>query len=143
MSFYYKIISQRKLECEFCNCNINISDQLVASHINAKSNIRNDQNLSNEEKFELMTDPHNGYLLCRVHDSLFDKKHITLTNEGKLIVAPDFINLQKEYNIEGYIGKKIIEVTEENIKYLEIHRKDFCKINEIDDLDELIKNELL
>lgn len=137
--FRDRIVSKRKFECEFCNCFINVSDQLVASHINAKSNIRNDKTLSDEEKFELMTDEANGFLLCRVHDSLFDKKHITLTDNGQLIIAPDFINLTKEYNIKGYVGKKIININKNNIKYLEVHRKDFCRINKIDDLNELIK----
>lgn len=141
--FRERLIAKRGLECEFCNCKVNISDQLVASHINARSNIRNDESLTDEEKFELMADSYNGFLLCRTHDALFDKKHITLTNKGELIVAPEFRSLEKEYNIEGFEGKKIIEVSENSIKYLEVHRKDFCKKNHIDDLDALIMLEML
>lgn len=141
--FRDRLISKRGLECEFCNCKVNISDQLVASHINARSNIRNDKSLSDEEKFELMADVYNGFLLCRAHDALFDKKYITITNDGVLIVAPKFRNLEKEYNIEGYEGKKIIEVSEDSIKYLEVHRKDFCNKNNIKDIDDLIKKEIL
>lgn len=134
--FRDRLITKRGLECEFCNCSINVSDQLVASHINARANIRNNNELTDEEKFELMSDVNNGFLLCRVHDSLFDKKHITITNDGELIVAPDFVCFGKEYNFEGYEGKKIIEVTEESVKYLEVHRQDFCRINKIEDLSD-------
>ncbi len=141
--FRDRLISKRGLQCEFCNCGVNLSDQLVASHINARANIRNDQSLSDEEKFELMSDVNNGFLLCRTHDALFDKKYITITDEGVLIVAPDIRNLEKEYNIDGYEGKKIIEVSEDAIKYLEVHRKDFCSKNHIDDLDKLIMIEML
>ena len=141
--FRDRLIKQRGLKCEFCNCKINISDQLVASHINARSNIRNDKNLTDKEKFDLMTDVYNGLLLCRVHDALFDKKHITLTNDGKLIVAPDIRDLEKEYNIDGYVGEKIVEIAPDSIKYLEVHRNQFCKQNSIDDLDELIMEEMI
>ena len=141
--FRDRLIAKRGLECEFINCGVNISDQLVASHINARANIRNDETLSDEEKFELMADVNNGFLLCRTHDALFDKKHITLTNDGKLIVSPDFRNLEKEYNIEGYEGKKIIEVSDETIKYLDVHRQDFCKKNHIEDIDALLLSEII
>lgn len=141
--FRDRLIAKRGLECEFCNCKVNISDQLVASHINARANIRNDNTLSDEEKFELMADVYNGFLLCRTHDALFDKKYITLTDKGELIVAPDIRQLEKEYNIDGFEGKKIIEVSEESIKYLEVHRKEFCDKNHIDDLDALIMLEML
>ena len=141
--FRERLINQRGKECEFCNCKVNISDQLVASHINAKSNIRNDDSLTDEEKFDLMSDPYNGLLLCRTHDALFDKKYITLTNDGVLIVSPDFRELEKEYNIDGYEGKKIVDIHCESFKYLEDHRKEFCEKNGIDDLDALIMVEML
>lgn len=140
--FRDRLISQRGQECEFCNCAVNISDQLVASHISSRANIRNDATLTDEEKFELMADPYNGFLLCRTHDALFDKKHITLLNDGVLIVSPRFKNLKREYNIDGYEGKKIIEVSEESIKYLEVHRRDFCESNNIDDLEKFLMNEI-
>ena len=141
--FRDRLIAKRGLECEFCNCKVNISDQLVASHINSRSNIRNDATLTDEEKFELMSDVYNGFLLCRTHDALFDKKHITLTNDGKLIIAPNFRNLEKEFNIEGFEGKKIIEVPKESIKYLEVHREEFFKKNNIDRTDALIMLNML
>lgn len=140
--FRDRLISKRGMKCEFCNCRINISDQLVASHINARSNIRNNPNLTDEEKIKLMVDIYNGFLLCRVHDSLFDKKHITFTNDGKLIVASDFIDLAKDYNFEGYIGKKVIDVSNESIEYLKVHRNDFSKRNNIEDLDSYIENQI-
>ena len=127
--FRDRLIAKRGLVCEFCNCKVDLSDQLVASHINARSNIRNDETLTDEEKFRLMTDINNGFILCRPHDAIFDKKHITLTDKGELIVAPELKKLEKEYNIEGYEGKKIIDVPEGSIKYLEVHRSEFCDIN--------------
>ena len=136
--FRERLIQQRGMECEFCNCKVNISDQLVASHINARANIRKDSELSNEEKFNLMSDPYNGFLLCKTHDALFDKKHITITKDGKLVVSPDFKNLLKEYNIDGYDGKKIIEVNENSVKYIDIHNKEFCELNNIDYMEFLL-----
>lgn len=141
--FRDRLISQRGMECEFCNCHVNISDQLVASHINARANIRNNNELTEEEKFELMSDPYNGFLLCRTHDALFDKKHITVSNDGKLIVAPNFRCLEREYNIDGFEGKQIIKVSEESIKYLNVHHHDFCDVNHIDDLDKYMIQEML
>lgn len=141
--FRDRLINMRGMECEFCNCHVNISDQLVASHINSRSNIRNNNDLSDEEKFELMSDPYNGFLLCRTHDALFDKKHITVSNDGRLIVAPDFRNLEREYNIDGFEGRQIIEVDEESIKYLDVHHIDFCTVNNIDDLDAYMMLEML
>lgn len=127
--FRDRLINQRGKKCEFINCNVNISDQLVASHILAKKRIRNDNSLTKEEKFKLMSDPNNGFLLCRVHDALFDKNHITFTDEGELIIAESIRPLAKEYNIEGYDGKKIINVKEESKKYLNEHRKQFLESN--------------
>lgn len=141
--FRDRLISQRGMECEFCNCHVNVSDQLVASHINSRVNIRNNNELTDEEKFELMSDPYNGFLLCRTHDAIFDKKHITVSNDGILIVAPDFRNLEREYNIDGYEGKKIIDVNENSIKYLEVHHIDFCAANDIDDLDMYMRIQML
>src|SRR5574344_257388 len=141
--FRDELIRLRGNECEFCNCGVNVSNQLVASHINARANIRHDNQLSDEEKFELMSDPYNGFLLCRTHDALFDKKCITITNDGILVVAPEFIKFEKEYNLKGYAGKKIIDVDEKSKKYLEVHRQEFCEINGIDDLDALIMIEML
>lgn len=129
--FRDRLIAKRGLVCQFCNCKVDLSDQLVASHINARSNIRNDDTLTDEEKFRLMTDVYNGFILCRPHDAIFDKKHITLTDKGELIVAPELRRLEKEYNIEGYEGKKIIDVPEGSIKYLEVHRNEFCKTNHV------------
>lgn len=141
--FRDRLIRQRGLECEFCNCGVNISDQLVASHINARANIRNNDDYSDDEKFELMSDPYNGFLLCRTHDALFDKKYITISDYGELIVAPNFRRLEKEYNIEGFEGKKIIEVDNKSIKYLNVHHSDFCEKNKIDDLEALMMLEML
>ena len=141
--FRERLINQRGQECEFCNCKVNVSDQLMASHIYAKKDIRKDEELTDEEKFELMSDPYNGFLLCRTHDALFDKKYITFTNDGNLIVSPEFRTLEREYNIDGYEGKKVIEISEESYKYLDEHRKEFCVNNGIDDLDELIMIEML
>lgn len=141
--FRDRLIAKRGLECEFCNCGINISDQLVASHINARANIRNNEELTEEEKFKLMSDVNNGLLLCKTHDAAFDRKYITLTDKGELIVAPIIRNLEKEYNIAGFEGRKIVEISEESIKYLEVHRSEFSKKNHIDDLDKFILIELL
>lgn len=141
--FRDRLISQRGMECEFCNCCVNISDQLVASHINARANIRNNTELSIEEKFELMSDPYNGFLLCRTHDALFDKKHITISDDGRLIVAPNFRKLEKEYNIDGFEGKQIIKVSEQSIEYLDVHHEDFCTLNNIEDLENYLFTEML
>lgn len=140
--FRDRLIKQRGMKCEFKNCKVCISDQLVASHINARANIRNSIELSKEAKFELMSDPNNGFLLCKQHDGIFDKKYITILNDGELIVAPKIRECESEYKIENYEGKKIIDVRKESIKYLDVHHTDFCKINKIDNFEELVELEL-
>ncbi len=112
--------------CEFCNCNVNVPELLVASHINAKANIRNDDSLSDEEKYTLMTDINNGFLLCRTHDALFDKKYITLDEDGKLIVSERIKDMEKEFNIENLENTVVISSLSDKTKeYLKQHRLDF------------------
>lgn len=112
--------------CEFCNCNVNIPELLVASHINAKANIRNDKTLSDDEKFRLMTDVNNGFLLCRTHDALFDKKFVTLDDDGRLIISDEVKNLEKEFNIEDLENRIVIkDISDETKEYLKQHRMDF------------------
>lgn len=122
-----------KCTCEFCDCNVNIPELLVASHINAKSNIRNDSSLSEDEKYTMMTDVNNGFLLCRTHDALFDKKFITISEDGKLILSERIKSLLKEFNIEDLEGKVIIKnISEKSKEYLKQHRADFNKKNSRD-----------
>ena len=114
--------------CEFCNCTVDIPELLVASHINARANIRNDDSLTDEEKFNLMTDINNGFLLCRTHDAIFDKKFITIDEEGNLVVSSELLGKEKEFNIENLEGTEVIKgVSSEMQEYLKQHRLDYQK----------------
>ena len=48
--FREELIKLRGKKCEFCNCSVDISNQLVASHINARANIRHDDDLTDEDE---------------------------------------------------------------------------------------------
>lgn len=119
-----------KCTCEFCNCGVDIPELLIASHINAKANIRNNSFLTDEEKYNLMTDINNGFLLCRTHDALFDKKYITLDEEGKLVVSDKIKEIEKEFNIENLEGKVAISnISDKTKEYLKQHRLEYYEKN--------------
>ena len=92
-------------------CNISSTDLLIASHIKpwSKSN--------NKEK----TNPTNSILLCNLHDGLFDKGYISLTNEYDLIFR-DKNELEKQ-NIKTDLKFRNPEKELLGAEFLNHHRK--------------------
>lgn len=132
--FRDSLIREEGMHCQFCNCHVKTSDLLVASHIEAKSNIKHDETISDKKKIKKMLDPNNGFMLCAVHDKVFDKKYITLTDDGKLVVSKEIINQLKEWNLEGLVNKKVVDVPKDKIKYLHIHQKQFLEKHNLKNL---------
>jgi len=91
-------------------CGLNIQELLVGSHIkpwNVSGNI---------EKLDIF----NGFLLCPIHDALFDKGFISFTNEGKIIISEKIpVEDYQKISISSDVS---IELKEEHFPYLEWHR---------------------
>ena len=100
-------------KCRVKNCKINKVEYLIASHIL-------EWKLSDENQ---KTDPNNGFLLCPIHDFLFDEHLISFDDDGKILISE---NVPEEFYDEFNISKEIcVDLLEENKIYLELHRRAF------------------
>ncbi len=90
-------------------CNINNSIVLTASHIKpwSKSN--------GKEKIDI----DNGFLLCSLHDTLFDAGLISIDLNGKLIVSSEIS--PSNYTDYKLNNCKTIDLSEQNKQYLQYH----------------------
>lgn len=95
-----------------CLCGVNDEHLLIASHIKPWRDCSEDERL----------DVNNGFLLCPNHDRLFDYGLITFNEEGHIIISEKLSQKNQEYMLATNNTKKGIKLTEENKKYLEIHR---------------------
>ena len=68
--------------CALCHCAI--PEIVEAAHIWDIASIKNNELISDEEKFRHAISEHNGIWLCSNHHKLFDKDIIKLTNEGNI-----------------------------------------------------------
>lgn len=102
--------------CKICGMK-NIS-LLIASH--AKS--------WKESSAKEKLDENNGFLLCPNHDILFDKHLISFDINGKIIISESISDEDKDkLNINDNI---IIYLNEEQLEYINYHRKKFFEIEE-------------
>lgn len=100
-------------KCRIKECKINKAEYLIASHIL-------EWKLSDENQ---KTDPNNGFLLCPMHDFLFDAHLISFDEDGKIMISK---KIPKDFYDEFNISKDTSIVLLENNKiYLELHRKKF------------------
>lgn len=101
------LLSERK-KCELCG--INKKELLIASHIKPWSQSEKEERL----------DLNNVFLLCSMHDTLFDKGYISFDEFGNIIISSELDEINRVYsNINPNMKIKI----NENIKkYLEYHR---------------------
>ncbi|HHL2030659.1 HNH endonuclease [Clostridium perfringens] len=107
-----------KRECKCKICGLAHKELLIASHIKpwSKSTPEEKQN------------PFNGFLLCPNHDSLFDKHLISFKDNGEIIISKRLSEKEQELlNINKDI---LINIEEENKKFLKDHRKVFYDIEE-------------
>lgn len=96
-------------------CGLQNKDLLVASHIKTYK----------ESEYNEAIDFNNGFLLCRLHDGLFDKGLISFDDDGSVIISNKL-----NYNDRSILNelKNIkINVNKEQKKYLKWHRKNIFK----------------
>lgn len=89
-------------------CNIKGSNHLIASHIKPYRDCNAKE----------ATDVFNGFLLCPLHDHLFDKGYVTILN-GKLIVSEYLKDKEILHNLESL--DKNFELDDISLNYLQYH----------------------
>ncbi len=112
-SAFRKLLMRRYTHC--CLCDVDDESLLVAIHIKpwAKSN--------HAEK----VDVNNGLLLCPNHDKLFDRGYISFDNGGHIVISDELSeNSAISMNIKNDMQ---IELSNDNIKYMEYHRNNVLK----------------
>ena len=112
-SAFRKLLMRRYTHC--CLCDVDDESLLVASHIKpwAKSN--------SAEKVDVNT----GLLLCPNHDKLFDRGYISFDNGGHIVISDELSeNSAISMNIKNDMQ---IELSNDNIKYMEYHRNNVLK----------------
>ena len=114
-SAFKKLLRGRYPGC--CLCGLNDQRLLIASHIKPWS----------ESSAEEKVDMDNGFLLCPNHDFLFDRKLITFSDRGKILISKQ-ISKESRQQLGIYDGQRI-KLTKGNRKYLTDHRKQFDKKN--------------
>ena len=98
-------------------CGVSQRSLLIASHILPWS-----KSEGNEK-----TDPHNGIVLCVLHDKLFELDYISFDNKGYL----KCLNVIKEYDQFYNVSKDKLEtLSNNNLKLLSASEYDLEKINE-------------
>lgn len=91
-------------------CGLQIQELLVASHIKPWKVSKNIEKL----------DEYNGFLLCPMHDALFDKGFISFANDGKIMISGKIST--EDYNKLLIYSDIVIDLEEKHIPYLEWHR---------------------
>lgn len=98
-----------------CLCSLENKNLLIASHIKPWAASNNMEKLSE----------YNGLLMCPNHDRLFDVGYITFDDEGKIIISKYLTEMDRILlNIRDDMK---IQVSDENIKYIQFHRKNVFK----------------
>lgn len=94
-----------------CLCKVGNQALLTASHIKPWS-------VSNSEE---KLDAENGFLLCPNHDALFDGGFISFEDDGTIIISDRLSQIDCTFTNVNSSMK--INLTEDNKKYLDYHRK--------------------
>jgi len=111
-------VFKKKLEEIECNCKVcglKNRDLLIASHIKPWKDCNSIERL----------DDNNGFLLCPIHDALFDKGYISFEDNGKIIVS-QLLDIDC-YNLLSINGREQIKLTNKNRIYLKWHRENIFK----------------
>lgn len=112
--FRNNLIAQHGKKCVLCNKDLD--EVLIASHIKpaAKSNVI--------EK----ADYENGFLLCALHDKLFDRHLISFdANTGKILIADELLDHLDEYQLDPNFSLDESFMTEKRKGYLSHHNTEF------------------
>lgn len=106
---------KRESKCKICG--LTYRELLIASHIKPWSISTPEEKLN----------PFNGFLLCPNHDSLFDKHLISFKDNGEIMISKRISEKEQELlNINKDI---VINIEEENKKFLKEHRDVFYEID--------------
>ena len=81
-------------KCYLCDCDID--SLIIASHIHRVTDIKNDKNITDEEKKKQIIDGDNGLWLCANHDKLFECGLIYF-NDRKLVISNRLNEEQQEF----------------------------------------------
>lgn len=103
------------IECQCKVCGLKNRDLLIASHIKPWKDCDNNERLDNN----------NGFLLCPIHDSLFDKGYVSFEDDGKIIVSQ--LLEKNSYKLLNISGSEQIRLTNENKHYLDWHRQNIFR----------------
>lgn len=130
--FRNALIKRSKGRCEFCGCTYPL-DSMIASHTYPRELIRNDACLDFKQKYNMIADPNNGFLLCRNCDGLYDNYYLTFDKYWRLFCdAINFINMDEVEQwcmVRVYvdlIGQVILKehlMTEEAWKYMQMRNR--------------------
>lgn len=111
---FREALFKRESKCKICG--LAHKELLIASHIKPWSKSTPEEKLN----------PFNGFLLCPNHDSLFDKHLISFKDNGEIILSKRLSEKEQELlNINKDI---VINIEEENKKFLKEHRDVFYEI---------------
>ena len=106
---FHDILLSRYGKC--CLCGVSNKALLIASHIKPWRDSKPEEKL----------DVDNGLLLCPNHDRLFDKGFISFGEDGRILISNHLDQINRVYtNVNTNMR---IDLTEQNKKYLEFHRK--------------------
>ncbi|KXA03949.1 HNH endonuclease [Clostridium perfringens] len=113
---FREALFKRESKCKICG--LAHKELLIASHIKPWSKSTPEEKLN----------PFNGFLLCPNHDSLFDKHLISFRDNGEIIISKRLS--EKEHELLNINKDILINIEEENKKFLKDHRKVFYDIEE-------------
>ncbi len=113
---FREALFKRESKCKICG--LAHKELLIASHIKPWSKSTPEEKLN----------PFNGFLLCPNHDSLFDKHLISFQDNGEIIISKRLS--EKEHELLNINKDILINIEEENKKFLKDHRKVFYDIEE-------------
>ena len=108
-SVFKQRLVDRYGQCALCGMNMN--ELLIASHIKPWA----------ESSAKEKTSVENGLLLCPNHDRLFDKGYIAFENDGSILISS--LIAEQNYDLLGINRDMRIDLTDENIPFIEYHRK--------------------
>lgn len=108
-----KVLVQKYKCCQICG--ITEEKLLIQSHLKPR-------NVSKKEGIEEeIFDINNVLLLCNKHDKLIDKGLVSFDDEGNLIISKRLS--EEDVKALGLYKKTKIELNEEQIRYIQYHRK--------------------
>ncbi|MGZ9432578.1 HNH endonuclease [Mycoplasma sp. 613B] len=109
-------------KCAFQNCDIDIPELLIASHIKPINEILKEK-IDIKGKREQICDYYNGFIFCANHDKLFDKFLISFDIDGNVLTKENkFLKSESSFFKNTLKDKIGIKISVNHEKYLKFHR---------------------